>query len=173
MRQAVAETDALQRLFSLFFVRDAVKILSQHHVFQRREIRHEMKLLENETHFFRTVANQVVFAELRQIHAVDDHAPAAQRVQPAENVDERGFPRPGRPHQSNPFPAVHCEADAVERAQGAVLLDQIVDDHLLRRSPRLQRSEEHTSELQSPMYLVCRLLLEKKKKNRTTKIATS
>src|SRR5437762_10989446 len=27
----------------------------------------------------------------------------------------------------------------------------------------LLRSEEHTSELQSPMYLVCRLLLEKKK----------
>src|SRR5437764_10447857 len=35
-----------------------------------------------------------------------------------------------------------------------------------RRSERpgiLPRSEEHTSELQSPMYLVCRLLLEKKK----------
>src|SRR5437764_10882570 len=29
------------------------------------------------------------------------------------------------------------------------------------------RSEEHTSELQSPMYLVCRLLLEKKKKHKT------
>src|SRR5437879_2913464 len=28
----------------------------------------------------------------------------------------------------------------------------------------LRRSEEHTSELQSPMYLVCRLLLEKKKR---------
>src|SRR3712207_6974309 len=28
-----------------------------------------------------------------------------------------------------------------------------------------QRSEEHTSELQSRQYLVCRLLLEKKKKN--------
>src|SRR5437763_6007602 len=28
---------------------------------------------------------------------------------------------------------------------------------------RTGRSEEHTSELQSPMYLVCRLLLEKKK----------
>src|SRR5437879_9318677 len=27
---------------------------------------------------------------------------------------------------------------------------------------RTRRSEEHTSELQSPMYLVCRLLLEKK-----------
>src|SRR5437762_7438331 len=30
--------------------------------------------------------------------------------------------------------------------------------------PLDHRSEEHTSELQSPMYLVCRLLLEKKKK---------
>src|SRR5437763_16853440 len=32
-----------------------------------------------------------------------------------------------------------------------------------KRSERTRRSEEHTSELQSPMYLVCRLLLEKKK----------
>src|SRR5437879_8618815 len=31
-------------------------------------------------------------------------------------------------------------------------------------APLNKRSEEHTSELQSPMYLVCRLLLEKKKK---------
>src|SRR3712207_8901174 len=39
---------------------------------------------------------------------------------------------------------------------GAVLLDQVV--------PVRRRSEEHTSELQSRQYLVCRLLLEKKKK---------
>src|SRR5437879_8063820 len=35
------------------------------------------------------------------------------------------------------------------------------------RAPVTERSEEHTSELQSPMYLVCRLLLEKKKKKMT------
>src|SRR3712207_7632406 len=34
-----------------------------------------------------------------------------------------------------------------------------------RRCPSGRRSEEHTSELQSRQYLVCRLLLEKKKKN--------
>src|SRR3712207_8296181 len=34
-----------------------------------------------------------------------------------------------------------------------------------RRGPRCPRSEEHTSELQSRQYLVCRLLLEKKKKD--------
>src|SRR2546423_6717716 len=32
-----------------------------------------------------------------------------------------------------------------------------------RQPPRIDRSEEHTSELQSLAYLVCRLLLEKKK----------
>src|SRR5438876_3937345 len=32
------------------------------------------------------------------------------------------------------------------------------------------RSEEHTSELQSPVHLVCRLLLEKKKRSMTLKI---
>src|SRR2546425_4083399 len=38
-----------------------------------------------------------------------------------------------------------------------------------RRSVSVQmRSEEHTSELQSLAYLVCRLLLEKKKKNSST-----
>src|SRR5256885_6866963 len=53
---------------------------------------------------------------------------------------------------------------------------QHVEHHLLRR-PRLQsgtsqkmvRSEEHTSELQSPCNLVCRLLLEKKKKIKRSK----
>src|SRR5256885_10780327 len=33
-------------------------------------------------------------------------------------------------------------------------------------SPQAKRSEEHTSELQSPCNLVCRLLLEKKKKRK-------
>src|SRR5438552_13953420 len=35
---------------------------------------------------------------------------------------------------------------------------------ITRVTPRRLRSEEHTSELQSPDHLVCRLLLEKKKK---------
>src|SRR2546425_7873700 len=38
----------------------------------------------------------------------------------------------------------------------------------LARYSEWSRSEEHTSELQSLAYLVCRLLLEKKKTNNTT-----
>src|SRR5256885_10230755 len=44
------------------------------------------------------------------------------------------------------------------------LLQQGVRD-MVRISDARMRSEEHTSELQSPCNLVCRLLLEKKKKN--------
>src|SRR5215467_15294649 len=38
-------------------------------------------------------------------------------------------------------------------------------------SARARRSEEHTSELQSPCNLVCRLLLEKKKKKLTQTVS--
>src|SRR5437762_6678797 len=64
------------------------------------------------------------------------------------------------------------------RRATALLLDDI---HLIAGKERTQeelfnlfnllqdrRSEEHTSELQSPMYLVCRLLLEKKNKDNHT-----
>src|SRR5437879_11018350 len=55
-----------------------------------------------------------------------------------------------------------------EHDQVACLHDFVLDQHVLRLAQQLlavvpDRSEEHTSELQSPMYLVCRLLLEKKK----------
>src|SRR2546426_8609895 len=42
----------------------------------------------------------------------------------------------------------------------------------LRRAAHAGRSEEHTSELQSPCNLVCRLLLEKKKKHDKGQYAT-
>src|SRR3712207_8548448 len=38
-------------------------------------------------------------------------------------------------------------------------------DRARRAAPNPPRSEEHTSELQSRQYLVCRLLLEKKKRD--------
>src|SRR3712207_8668684 len=71
--------------------------------------------------------------------------------------------------------AVHDDAE-VDLADHVLLLDlaqhltlAVLDDHLalheLRRAGQGEhdvRSEEHTSELQSRQYLVCRLLLEKK-----------
>src|SRR5947209_14111060 len=47
-------------------------------------------------------------------------------------------------------------------ADGFQALDGLADRILICQD--VERSEEHTSELQSRQYLVCRLLLEKKKK---------
>src|SRR3712207_7305533 len=58
-----------------------------------------------------------------------------------------------------------CSGMLTPSGRQAGILNQ--SQHWLRPSPFLcgwDRSEEHTSELQSRQYLVCRLLLEKKKK---------
>src|SRR2546425_3547174 len=47
---------------------------------------------------------------------------------------------------------------------GLVAVGLMLVPRAMRSDGRLNRSEEHTSELQSLAYLVCRLLLEKKKK---------
>src|SRR2546430_14356942 len=51
-----------------------------------------------------------------------------------------------------------------QRGEGAVQLLRGIFNHLEKYISPLFRSEEHTSELQSQSNLVCRLLLEKKKK---------
>src|SRR5438552_13519530 len=66
-----------------------------------------------------------------------------------------------------------CRQPARSKAARAISQDPIASACRPRRlltMPRLleqrpTRSEEHTSELQSPDHLVCRLLLEKKKKS--------
>src|SRR2546427_8297419 len=57
----------------------------------------------------------------------------------------------------------HC-GDGHHRAQRARGNHQVVLAYLEDPASRTDRSEEHTSELQSQSNLVCRLLLEKKKK---------
>src|SRR5438876_8673536 len=87
------------------------------------------------------------------------------------------------PPRSTPFPYTtlfrsrraaphHPRCGIQAGAEGHAVQD--VFSELTRQGPGasvqeirpVQRSEEHTSELQSPVHLVCRLLLEKKKKNK-------
>src|SRR2546425_3761225 len=77
-----------------------------------------------------------------------------------------------RPPRSTLFPYTTLfRSDALLLLQRLRLLLQIVEEsHGVQDSAGrkiLERSEEHTSELQSLAYLVCRLLLEKKN-NRST-----
>src|SRR3712207_7599713 len=66
----------------------------------------------------------------------------------------------------NPVPARMPRLDRFQPGFGKRLRQRRVIDDLLQVGSHFRtvsRSEEHTSELQSRQYLVCRLLLEKKK----------
>src|SRR5437660_6395408 len=66
-----------------------------------------------------------------------------------------------RPPRSTLFPYTTLFRSPRPRSSGADSRAQLFLDHVRD----LRRSEEHTSELQSRGHLVCRLLLEKKKKH--------
>src|SRR5438552_6942278 len=82
-------------------------------------------------------------------------------------ADRAISPRTGREHE---FFVIDC-------VSWVNVIALTPDNHLVmveQYRHGTNRSEEHTSELQSPDHLVCRLLLEKKKKkNNTTTITTS
>src|SRR5207244_13643559 len=74
---------------------------------------------------------------------------------------ERPCPRdPGHVHQLRVYALMEKARLVGERAQG---VQHLREYRGLETLQLLLRSEEHTSELQSPDHLVCRLLLEKKK----------
>src|SRR2546422_1865765 len=90
-----------------------------------------------------------------------------------------------RPPRSTPL-SLHdalpiYESEVLNRrraGQGPQALAQIVGERVGKRKrvdqrPVHHRSEEHTSELQSRLHLVCRLLLEKKKKTHNTTASTA
>src|SRR3712207_8914545 len=80
--------------------------------------------------------------------------------------------------RSGPLAAAACRRRrrtsikaVLRRVPGRRRKGRLGDMHVHRDCPgRVRRSEEHTSELQSRQYLVCRLLLEKKKKNQSTQV---
>src|SRR3712207_9519077 len=75
-----------------------------------------------------------------------------------------------RPPRSTLFPYTTLFRSGASRGLGGLADAAQPAPERPQREPvggdRHARSEEHTSELQSRQYLVCRLLLEKKKKNK-------
>src|SRR5437762_10740817 len=64
--------------------------------------------------------------------------------------------------RSHAFERIRAMLDEDGTDQRQIVVESFVQGPEVALEGLLDRSEEHTSELQSPMYLVCRLLLEKK-----------
>src|ERR1017187_10645907 len=85
---------------------------------------------------------------------------ATGRRFPPRSINSERIVHVWRKSSHEPARIAEAIVDRRKRTQPRPIAPGMADDG--RRSS-LCRSEEHTSELQSPMYLVCRLLLEKKK----------
>src|SRR2546429_5550916 len=83
-----------------------------------------------------------------------------------------------RPYQASTWSCVFNRAPAARlffvatrsqaRSRQSAIESARRSNRMARLEPTCERSEEHTSELQSRLHLVCRLLLEKKKYTITT-----
>src|SRR5258708_14497746 len=78
-----------------------------------------------------------------------------------------------RPPRSTLFPYTTLFRSYVVQNGEIVIVDEFTGRLMAGRRWSDGRSEEHTSELQSPDHLVCRLLLEKKKSDHTDRCTTS
>src|SRR5258708_28940919 len=108
--------------------------------------------------------------------------PSKNLIEAARLVYDAAHPRypgltPGR--LGVDFPSLIAQKDEVIREYRDQHYESIVDDTDEAGQPPIQvvpgqvaRSEEHTSELQSPDHLVCRLLLEKKKNRNLRSISS-
>src|SRR5438445_10157367 len=81
------------------------------------------------------------------------------RSQPASGARRRCAAPPCRRRKDSPLSTSPCTRRGLRGAA------EPSPRYASGRCPRVSRSEEHTSELQSRQYLVCRLLLEKKNNN--------
>src|SRR5690348_17366720 len=119
----------------------------------------------------RTIAGLVgvVMAATALLEAQTSSTPRNDLPQPYKTTRDWGELPPGvkwaavtavEPAPDGTIYVVHrCSANSCAGRPEAPILRYDANGRLLKA-----RSEEHTSELQSPVHLVCRLLLEKKKK---------
>src|SRR5256884_7021265 len=114
---------------------------------------------------------QVQFLENQLHEACELYNAAFQERRDAWNVCRKSIHYYDQAKQLKPkgcsdwptSPAARCAPPARRRSDHAGILP-----HPRSVTAASRRSEEHTSELQSRLHLVCRLLLEKKKKQRRT-----
>src|SRR5690348_9805598 len=103
--------------------------------------------------------NKLLFAELATFHQFNDKSLVNHSLVSRPSVSNNTHPTLVKSSSSSRVPSSFL---IVQRSRG----NNSTKSSLVLNLNHT-RSEEHTSELQSPVHLVCRLLLEKKKKKNT------
>src|ERR1700693_2972111 len=137
MLDPLSETDALERRAGFGFIGRAVKILREHYVFERREIRHQVKLLKDESDFLSAETREARFVKPSHLRPVHDGPSRGGRVETSENIDKCRLARARWPHNRDPFAFLDAERNAVKRAHISEFLAEFLGlDERCHYSPR-------------------------------------
>src|ERR1700735_179548 len=137
MFDAISQTHAFERFASFSLIGRTVKILRQHHVFKRSQIRHQVKLLKDKTNLHHPKTRHPRFVKPSDVARIHNRLSGSGCIEPAQNVDQCGFTRSRWSHDGNPFTRFDTERHSRERAHVPEFLAQTLDLYQPRHySPR-------------------------------------
>src|SRR5919197_1107450 len=113
---AVAEPYPFERLARFRLVGHAVEILRQHNVLQRRQVRNQMELLEDEADLFGPKTVQIGVRDRGHCLAFKVNLSRSGAVEAADQVHECGLARARRTHHCQPLARLHLQRHIVECA---------------------------------------------------------
>ena len=87
--RAIFQADPIKSRQRLFFVRHAVQVLRQHHIFNRREVGNQVELLKNESDFFRAYTVQVARGDAGHILVVNPDFTGCRTIKAADQIHKR------------------------------------------------------------------------------------
>ncbi len=117
----VTQTHAGKRVNRFFLVGHAVEVLRQHHVLNRRQKRNKVKLLKDESNLFCSHAVQLAGGNARDTLPVKPDFTGRGPVEAANQIHQRRFARPRRPHNREPFALCDVQRDVIQRMNRAPL----------------------------------------------------
>src|SRR5688572_16799316 len=106
MFEAFPQTDARHQVCCLLLIHDAVKILREHHIFERSQMRDEMKLLKDHSNLLTPECRHFFFSETAGLFTVDQNCAGSGTIEQPNEIQECRFPGTGRPHDGYPFPRI-------------------------------------------------------------------
>src|SRR5438876_7922046 len=116
MVRAVAQPHSGQGFMRFLLIRHAVEVLREHDVLESREVRNQMKLLEDEADLLRAYASQLIRAEARDVLPIQPDLTCTGRIETANQIHESGFSRPRRSHDRDPLSRFNPQSEIVESA---------------------------------------------------------
>ena len=89
MMRALLKANSIKGSERLLLVGHRVKVLGEHHIFERGEIGNQMELLEDESNFLGSEAIEFGAGEFAQILAINENVSRAGTVETSNQIHQR------------------------------------------------------------------------------------